>query len=122
MQANADLMTQLTQQQHQNAGGSTVPYSEDDSLTSADEPPRRRCRKDEDAHAGAIDRSTRNQDPNRTGHQPAWSRGTEPNLPSSIQTPDLTAMVRQLMKENQGLTNEDWGVSKSHTPFTDTIL
>ena len=133
IQANTNLITQLTQQQHQNAGGSPAPYSSSDSSTSADEPPRRRCRKDEGAQAGAADRLIKDQareetgrsnlqDPNQAGHQPARSRGTEPNLPSSTQTSDLTAMVRQLMRENQGLTNEDWGVSRSHTPFTDGIL
>lgn len=110
MQANADLMIQLTQQQHRNAENSRAPYSEDDSSTSADKPPRSKRCKNEGEQAGVTDRSTRNQDLK------------EPNLPSSIPTPDLTAMVRQLMKENQGLTNEDWGVSRSHNPFTNTIL
>ena len=42
--------------------------------------------------------------------------------PSDTATPDLSAMVRQMVRESQGLTNDDWGISRSHTPFTDDIL
>src|SRR5574338_711050 len=38
MQANANLMAQLTQQQQQNAGGNQAAYSSSDSSTSSDEP------------------------------------------------------------------------------------
>ena len=54
MQANANLMAQLTQQQQQNAGGNPAPYSSSDSSTSSNEPPRRRRRKTEAPRAGAA--------------------------------------------------------------------
>ena len=142
MQANANLMAQLTQQQQQNAGGNPAPYSSSDSSTSSDEPPRRRRRKTEAARTGAAIQTAGNRDQVRAGnlgtgvqmeaggpdhqntnevepqdarladrqerrHQHGQSRRTDSNLPPSIQTPDLTAMVRQLMKENQGLSNDD---------------
>ena len=40
----------------------------------------------------------------------------------NVPMPDLSAMVRQMIRESQGLTNDDWGISWSHTPFTDDIL
>ena len=59
IQANVNLMTQLTQQQHQNAGGSPAPYSSSDSSASSDEPPRRRRRRTETTQTGAVERTTR---------------------------------------------------------------
>ena len=31
-------------------------------------------------------------------------------------------MVKQILADSKGYTNEDWGVDRSHTPFTDNIL
>ena len=73
-------------------------------------------------HDEAGPQETHLVDRQQRRHQPERSRRMDSNLPSSIQTPDLLAMVKQLMRENQGLTNDDWGVSRSHTPFTDAIL
>lgn len=33
----------------------------------------------------------------------------------------VEAMVRKIMADSRGYTNEDWGVDRSHTPFTDDI-
>ena len=31
-------------------------------------------------------------------------------------------MIRQMIRESQGLSNDDWGISQSHTLFTDDVL
>src|SRR5574338_1480561 len=67
MQANANLMAQLTQQQQYNPGGNPAPYSSSDSSTSSDEPPRRRRRKTDAARADDAVRTARDRDQARAG-------------------------------------------------------
>ena len=55
----------------------------------------------------------------------AWySHDMEPDhaLASNIQMLDIPTMIHQMIRESQGLTNDDCGISKSHTPFTDDIF
>jgi len=40
----------------------------------------------------------------------------------ALETSDLMVMVRQLVIQNPSLNNNDWGCTRSHTPFTDDIL
>jgi len=40
----------------------------------------------------------------------------------ALEMPELMAMVRQLVRQNPSLTNDDWGAQRSHTPFTNDIL
>ena len=47
---------------------------------------------------------------------------TEPGVSAQRPPSEMEAMVRQLMREYRGLTNDDWGADRSHTPFTDSIL
>ena len=35
---------------------------------------------------------------------------------------NVAAMVHQILADSRGQRNEDWGIDRSHTPFTDDIL
>ena len=56
-------------------------------------------------------------------HEPRRSsdtRAREPEQP--LTSADVQAMVRRIMSESRNYTNEDYGIERSHTPFTDDIL
>lgn len=40
----------------------------------------------------------------------------------NVQMPGIPTMIRQMFRESQGLSNDDWRVSHSHTSFIDDIL
>ena len=47
-------------------------------------------------------------------------RVREPERP--LTNADVWAMVRQIMSESRNYTNEDYGIERSHTPFTEDII
>ena len=51
------------------------------------------------------------------GHR---ARSADPE--STMTHAEVEAMIRQVMVDSHGQRNEDWGIDRSHTPFTDDIL
>ena len=68
------------------------------------------------AEAAQRRRASPEQEPRRNPD----TRAREPERP--LTNADVQAMVRQIMSESRNYTNEDYGIERSHTPFTDDIL
>ena len=47
------------------------------------------------------------------------ARNADPE--STLTHAEVEAMIRQVMVDSRGQRNEDWGIYRSHTPFTDNI-